>query len=75
MRPTSCRGAHLGWRSFVLEQFLALKKDLRYCPVCCWNLHDDPENSAIRRCLNHGRVFWIYQTTKGYIVEVNTSDG
>lgn len=53
-----------------MKEFLEIKNELRYCPICSWWLVDDLSNAATRSCVTHGRIFSIYQTVNGYYVEV-----
>lgn len=51
--------------------FLAIKTDLQFCPIDGWRLDTHETNSAIRTCVNHGNIFIITQTPRGYRVDVD----
>jgi hypothetical protein len=57
-----------------LDEFLKIKTALRACPICTKRLHGHEANSAVRMCPDHGTVFSIMTTTKGYHVEVKLPD-
>lgn len=55
----------------LLTDFVSIKNDLNFCPIDGWRLDTHETNTAIRTCVNHGNIFIITQTARGYTVQVD----